>query len=857
MARRLALGVALCLSVCLAPALGATATTNPTSAVAAQDAEKARVLLALGIEQAVAGRFDEAASTIATAATLAPNDAQVSTAQGLLANYRTYCGKAEAVRAAEYAAAVERVGWGVISEAYQPKLAAAKVDKKLQDKARDVMTALTRAGNSETLEDIARDNGDEIKAKSIKEYGQAATALAELVKLLPETQGQYTELVEKTVASLAQRMQACKQVWVEVDPSSASSRKAAAKALKALEDPLGEDLADLAQLTSDKPWREAMLRARMAKNVASPKDKITEQGWYTALIKDLEKRGEEFIKDAQWSDALTVYAGLDSIDETNEHYKSMLKQVRRHVRVLRLYGKEKPEEDSAAETKPADQEPTWQEYVEGVDSDMAEKAISQLDTHYVTAVDYRKLTRGALLAAKVLAQTPQAADSFPGLADPAKRDAFVKDIDEQLAALDGRERVDHLDLTLAMNNVLRSSERTIGVPTEVLVVELVDGFMDELDDFSAMIWPHDVADFEKQTMGHYYGIGVQITKEPGEPLKVVTPLAADTPAFKAGIKSGDLVLAVDGRATEDLGIEKLMRMITGEKGTKVVLRIKRAGRVEPFDVALTREEINIGSVRGWQRKADGQWDYTLNGEGKVGYIRIMQFSEQTPGDIDQALAQLSEQGVKSLILDVRFNPGGLLRSATEVADEFLKIGRLVSTEGRQTPRQAINAEPGGKYLDGDLIVLVNNTSASAAEILSGALKDWSRGIVVGQRSFGKGSVQNVIPIRYQRAVLKLTTAYYYLPSGRLVHKRNGQKDWGVDPDVELNMTPRQTRRWLDIRAKTDLLHEIDPQELRNELVRQYDADIQLHTAVLLLKLKQLQEGRLLAPPMTAAAEAAK
>jgi carboxyl-terminal processing protease len=370
-----------------------------------------------------------------------------------------------------------------------------------------------------------------------------------------------------------------------------------------------------------------------------------------------------------------------------------------------------------------------------------------------------------------------------------------------------------------------------------------------------MIWPHDMVDFEKQTMGHFYGVGVQIGKEPGEPLKVITPLA-DSPAFKAGLRPGDLILEVDGRRTEDIGIDALIRMITGERGTKVTLRVKRAGGVEPFDVTLTRQEINLATVRGWQSRPDGQWDYLIDPEGKIAYVRILQFTDQTVGALNEVLDRIDQAGVHSLVLDLRYNPGGLLRSATDVADEFLRGGRVVSTEGRQARRQSISATAGGRYVAGDLVVLVNEVSASAAEIVCGAVQDWDRGLVVGQRTYGKETVQNVIPIRRDRALLKLTTAYYYLPSGRLLHGHNTQKDSGIIPDVPVHMTPKQVKRWLEVRQKTDLLQEVDPAQLHSDLARQYDADLPLETAVLLLKLAQLRDG--LEPyraPATAALQA--
>jgi carboxyl-terminal processing protease len=577
-----------------------------------------------------------------------------------------------------------------------------------------------------------------------------------------------------------------------------------------------------------------------AKHLASASDRVAEQEWYQSLVKRAEALGRQATDKTEWDDALTAYVGLEDLEEANDTYREMAKQARRHVRVLRLYGKAPPT-TRPADVK-ADPELGWQELVDGVDADMVEKAVSQLDGHYVKALDYRKVARGALLAVQTLAETPQAVASFPSLADSSKKQAFLKEVDGLLKNIEKSDRPDHLDLTMALNGVLRASERTVGLPTEVLVVEFTEGFLEELDEYSSMIWPHDVADFEKQTMGHFFGVGIQITKDPGESLKVVTPLAG-SPAFKAGIRPGDYILAVDGRATDGLHIDKLVRMITGEKGTKVVLRMRRTGLAELFEVTLTREEINIQTVRGWRQKADGSWDYLLDPQAKVGYLRITQFTDQTPADVTAALSQMDQAGVRSLVVDLRFNPGGLLRSATDVADEFLRSGCLVSTEGRQTRRTDVNATPGGKYTDGDLVVLINQVSASAAEILSGAIKDWNRGLIVGQRSYGKGSVQNVILIRRFRAVLKLTTAFYYLPSGRCLHRQNGAKDWGVDPDVEVKLTPKQVKRWLDIRQKTDLLQDINEADLNAELARQYGADAQLRTAVLLLRLRQLQDAR--------------
>ena len=830
----LSLGLAGGAAQAVTPATGSARTTTAASS----PADRAEALLSDGIDQALAGQFDAALATLTQAKALAGDEPKIAEAHRLLEDYVSQSARAETERAAEYAAAVERVRWAGLTEQYFRTRADSSAGDKLREHVHQAVDAIGRCGSGDALDDAAKNTYEDIKDSSLKALDESLQACQQAIAVVGKGDGEYAEVFRHVASSLADRIKAYRQAWSQAKVGDPAARRTAARELRNLEEDLYDDLNDLDGLVTEKPWREALVQAMDAKRVASRGDRMTEQPWYQELIRGGEAHGQRFLDAGQWQDALTVYLSLKELDERNKAYEEMVKSTRQHVRVLRLYGKEQNNVSSTT-SRPADPEPTWQELVEGADAAMAEKVISQLDSYYVAAVDYGKLAHGALSAVKILAETPQVAEAFPGLADAAKRKAFLADIDDQLKAIETRDRPDHLDLTLALNSVLRSSERTVNIPVAVLAVEFTDGFLGELDEFSWMVWPHSMADFEKGTMGHFCGVGIQIAKEPGEPLRVITPLA-DSPALEAGIKPGDLILAVDSRPTEDVGIDKLIRIITGEKGTKVTLQIKRAGRIDPFDVVLTRREISIATVRGWQTQSDGQWNYLINPADKIAYIRIVQFTDQTIEALDGVLKHLAQAGVRSLVLDLRFNPGGLLRSATDVADEFLRRGTLVSTKGRQTRRQAVNATPSGEYLDGDLVVLVNGVSASAAEIVSGAIKDWHRGLIVGQRSYGKETVQNVIPIRRDRAVLRLTTAYYYMPSGRLLHGTGGE-DSGIAPDVRVLMTPKQTERWLKVRQKTDLLQEVDPTQLRGDLARQYGADLQLATAVLLLRLQQMRE----------------
>jgi carboxyl-terminal processing protease len=286
-------------------------------------------------------------------------------------------------------------------------------------------------------------------------------------------------------------------------------------------------------------------------------------------------------------------------------------------------------------------------------------------------------------------------------------------------------------------------------------------------------------------------------------------------------------------------LERAVRMITGPRYTKVALTIQRPGRGKPFDLAIERDEIHIQTVKGWRALPDGKWDYFVDPQARIAYIRLSQFTADTPEEIRQALKTAREGGAEAVILDLRFNPGGLLNAAVDVADEFLRRGLIVRTEGRNVQETPKEATALGEYQQGRLAVLVNRISASAAEIVAGALKDWRRAEIVGERSYGKGSVQRLIPLKSKKAKLKLTTAYYYLPSGRLLHRTNGAKDWGVDPDAPVPVTVRQLNRWAEIRQETDLLKTVDPSRLSSLLKQQLGQDVQLQTAILLLKLQAL------------------
>jgi len=813
------------------------AVVTPTPAAPIANVPEARTR---GIEKALSGRFLEGLEDLRRVLQAAPDDRIAREAADLLSAHLQIHKKADEERQREYADAEQRVEHCRAAQEYVEKAPAEEL-KTLRKHVKDLAEAYNTSATADDLEEAAdKDAVEALKKKGADTLAKTAEALSKAVAIYENRTDRYAETFRAVASQAGEMLGRHAQAWRDVPVTGPGAWRDAAWALKELEFQESDMLADVESMTVEKPWKPGLVQARLARRLAEDKEAMARREWFVRLIAETEERVRRYVKEAEWYDALSAYNALKDLLPDNLAYEKEEKTVQRHVRVLGLYGGKVKSSLPGGEEE---EEPQWRDLVANVDADMIEKVIGQLDLAYVSAVDYRKVTRGGLTSVKVLAETPQAASSFPALKDDEKRKKFVAAIDQQLQDVEKRDRVRPEDLVFALNGVLRASEQSVEIPTEVLAVEFADGFLDELDPFSSMIWPHDVPNFEKQTMGEFFGVGIQITKEPGEPLRVVTPLIG-TPAFRAGIKSGDLIVKVanppqKARATDKMSLDKLVDMIMGEKDTPVILTIKRGGRT--MEVSVIRDRIRIRTVKGWHREeGTGEWDFLVDPKGHVGYVRLTQFTAQTAEHLATALRDLRDKGIRSVVLDLRFNPGGLLRSAAQVADEFLSSGLIVSTQGRRTRARPLPATSSGSYLDGDLIVLINQYSASAAEIVSGALQDWKRARAVGERTYGKGSVQNVIPIPGHSARLKLTTAYYYLPKGRLLHRKNGAKDWGVDPDVEVDLTPAQIRRWLDIRRKTDIVQDGQSEQLEKDLERQYQADVQLNMAVLMLKLMRLQ-----------------
>ncbi len=282
-----------------------------------------------------------------------------------------------------------------------------------------------------------------------------------------------------------------------------------------------------------------------------------------------------------------------------------------------------------------------------------------------------------------------------------------------------------------------------------------------------------------------------------------------TPAYEGGILAGDQIVEIDGATAEGMSPDKAIEVLTGRPGTEVKLSVLHEGSEDPETITITRAIIDVPSVLGDHRKPDDQWDFLLDKDKKIGYVRVTSFIQNTVEELKKALDELKEQGMKGLILDLRDDPGGLLSAAVEVSDLFLDKGEIVSTKGRNTPPKTFKAVKNSSYEDIPMVVLVNNNSASASEIVSAALQDHHRATVVGQRTYGKGSVQNIFELDDGNSVLKLTVASYYRPSGENIHRFKNAKvtdKWGVTPDkgCEVKLNPSEYFRWFMSRRDRDL-----------------------------------------------------
>jgi carboxyl-terminal processing protease len=359
----------------------------------------------------------------------------------------------------------------------------------------------------------------------------------------------------------------------------------------------------------------------------------------------------------------------------------------------------------------------------------------------------------------------------------------------------GRQDYESLE---AFSNILSIVKKNYveDVETKNLVNGAINGMLNSLDPHSAYLTPDLYKDLQSDTQGRFGGLGIEITVKGGM-LTVVSPIE-DTPAHKAGIKPGDQIFKIEDEFTKDMSLVDAVKKMRGLKGTKINLTIRRENATDLIDVSLVRDIIRVQSVK------------SRSLEPGYGYVRLAQFQERSDRDVQRALEKLAAEtsGLKGLVLDLRNNPGGLLNQAVRVSDLFLDSGMIVYTDGRiESQKQKFFAQKDGTWVDFPLVVLVNGGSASASEIVAGALQDHKRAVVLGTKSFGKGSVQTILPLDDSSA-LRLTTARYFTPKGRSIQAT------GIVPDILIDNIPLQDGK-PDERKRPGLREENLPGHLNN------------------------------------------
>jgi C-terminal peptidase prc len=398
--------------------------------------------------------------------------------------------------------------------------------------------------------------------------------------------------------------------------------------------------------------------------------------------------------------------------------------------------------------------------------------------------------------------------------------------DELKAQLDKVKNLDEEELKSLLADARQRLGKREDLDNHKDIDYALQRMLSHLDPYTTYIDPETLERFKSETGGKFVGVGIQIRKDiASDMLQVISPIIG-SPSYKAGIQEGDLITEII-RVTDDKGkpldkpevlstkgmpINDAVKKIKGPPKTKVKLTIQRDTAEKPFEVELTRSLIETETVLGVKRKADDTWDYWVDPENKIGYIRLTQFQENSADDMKKVMADMVKQGVKGFVLDLRFNPGGLLDSACEVSDLFIDDGLIVTIRPRVGREQPIRGRHDGSLLDFPMVCLVNGMSASASEIVSACLQDHHRAIVLGERSYGKGSVQSIQ--RFDGGQLKFTNATYWRPSGKNINKPStGGKDdeeWGVTPDK--GFVVEMTRKERDDLAEVQRNLEIIPRK---------------------------------------------
>jgi len=575
------------------------------------------------------------------------------------------------------------------------------------------------------------------------------------------------------------------------------------------------------------------------------KEQLLSDEFVNEVLQRAIDKAAEFEVAGKWLEAYTnCYAWLRAIDTDNEGYSDYADQILDKAAIAASF------EDSPCETR---EERFW-----GVKKEMFIRTIIFLDMQYVSIINYNQMAKQAIERCELLGEVGKLKTQNLKLKTEeltAWSASLAALLDEVKSASDGPTEFDKRKFLEVFEKVLKLNDTTVDLPQQVLIAQFAEAALSALDPYTVIIWPRQVQDFEKMMTNEFTGIGIEISKRKG--LLTVASLLPDTPAYKSGLDADDVIEAVDGVKTKDMTLSCAVHKITGPKGTKVTLTIKRPGEEGTKDITITRDRIIVPTIRGWQRTDAGKWLYMIDEGNKIGYIRLTSFSAGTASSLEKVLVELEAGGLKGLVLDLRSNTGGLLDSAVAVADKFVEKTDEKEWIVKRQPRFGRmpiyeQAHKKGTHPNYPLVILINSGSASASEIVAGALADevYKRAILVGTRTHGKGSVQGITGYPLGGAQLKYTMAHYHLPSDQRVEsrdamKKQGRKDWGVGPNVEVKLRSDELRKMIEIQRDNDVLVQTD-HDYVNDKPRKHTveetltADPQLAVGLLIIRSKLIQ-----------------
>ncbi|RIK68480.1 MAG: hypothetical protein DCC65_02480 [Planctomycetota bacterium] len=741
---------------------------------------------------------------------------------------------------------------GAAGQVREPQLASAQA-RELWLKGSDQILAGDFASALPTLEQLQRiEPGHEEIVSAITWMRKAQELAASREELRKETYEYFVSRVQKHVREAKEAA-----LNPPMTDASAKRKPAEKKDPSAEEDASGDDEEE--EEGAGYKWSKALRDSLNAMYNAKSEDAFRKEPWLKEIIDNVLIEIDRHKQKNEWADALALYSYLQTLYPKEKQYEEGFKFCAKRAHLDFVYG---PKGE-------------WRRQLREVTPDAIPQILERLEDDYVEDVDLKRLCIEGIEHLRLLAEAESISEAFPTLAEEDRVSHFVRRLEGlKQTRVDGKPALRARDVENVFERILvANAESGLKLPESVLVDEFVSGMLEPLDEFTSVIWPAEVEEFNKHTRGEFVGVGIQITQGDGKYIRVETPLE-DSPAYKAGIKPGDLIMAVDGKSTLDMTINQAVSEITGEPGTKVTLTIKDGLTEKVTDYVLTREQIKLKTVRGNQRDDSNPtgWDFMIDPASRVGYIRVSGFMDKTVEELQAALEQLQDQGCRGLILDLRFNPGGLLTSAVKMSELFLDHDEpIVKTKGRSRQQNMeIAAKTGRRFAAVPMIVLVNEYSASASEIVAGAVSGLKEACIIGTRTFGKGSVQNLIPIADNRAYLKLTTAYYYVYDADLpedpwycLHRKPQAESWGVEPHIEVKVIPSEQNKILRLRRERDLLKGKDGAAIPKEVLERRttsqpedelpedpnpDVDPQLESALNIMRIKLLSNQPWAMPP---------